>query len=304
VKRRDIAGLVLLGALWGAVYPLTTVVLRELPTSAVVATRTGLAALVLAPLAWRSGVLGVVAARPVAVVVAAGLQATVPLVLLTAGQRHVGAAVAGIVLASQPVWTVVFTGVLDRAVQPVAAAGVLVGLAGVGLLVLGDRGGAAGTTVFGGVVLVGAAACFAAGAVFIERVVPDVPPLGLATAAMAVTTVALVPFALGAGAEWPTGGTLAWLVVLGAVATGAALVLFYELIVDVGAVLANLAGYLAPGFAVLFGVVLLDEAIGVLDLGGLALILAGTYLASTAAQTPARTVDRPSTSRYYPRRGS
>ncbi len=258
-----------LGALWGAVYPLTTVVLRELPTSTLVAARTGLAAVVLVPLAWRSGVLGAVAARPVAVLLAAGLQATLPLVLLTAGQRHVSAAVAGIVLASQPVWAVVFTGMLDRRVQPVSALGVLLGLAGVGLLFVGDRGGE-GTTFFGGVVLVGAAACFAAGAVFIERVIPDVPPLGLAAAAMAVTTVALVPFVLGAGAALPSGGTLGWLVVLGVVATGGALVLLYRLIVDVGAVRANLAGYLAPGFAVVFGVLLLDESVGPLDMAGLA----------------------------------
>ena len=185
----------------------------------------------------------------------------------------------GIVLASQPVWAVVFTGVLDRRVEPVAVAGVVVGLVGVGLLFVGDGGGT-GTTAVGGVVLVGAAACFAAGAVFIERVIPDMPPLGIAAAAMVVTTLALVPFAVGAGAGWPTGGTLVWLVVLGVVATAGALVLFYRLIVDVGAVRANLAGYLAPGFAVVFGVVLLDESIGVLDLLGLTLILAGTYLAS------------------------
>jgi drug/metabolite transporter (DMT)-like permease len=244
-----------------------------------------LAALVLVPLAWRSGVLGGVAARPAAVLVAAGLQATVPLVLLTAGQRHVGAAVAGIVLASQPLWAVVFTGVLDRRVQPVAALGVLVGLAGVGLLFVGDQGGG-GTTVFGGAVLVGAAACFAAGAVFIERVIPDVPPLGLAAAAMAATTVALVPFAVGSGAGWPSGGTLVRLVVLGVVATGGALVIFYRLIVDVGAVRANLAGYLAPGFAVVFGVLLLDESVGPDDLAGLVLILAGTYLVSATRGGP------------------
>jgi drug/metabolite transporter (DMT)-like permease len=58
-------------------------------------------------------------------------------------------------------------------------------------------------------------------------------------------------------------------VVLGVVATAGALVLFYRLIVDVGAVRANLAGYLAPGFAVGFGVVLLDESVGALDLLGL-----------------------------------
>jgi hypothetical protein len=44
MARRDAVLLVVLGALWGSVYPLTTVVLRELSPPAVVLVRTGLSA--------------------------------------------------------------------------------------------------------------------------------------------------------------------------------------------------------------------------------------------------------------------
>src|SRR5438105_3578523 len=104
MMRRDAACLVLVGAAWGSVYPLTTVVLRELPPPAVVLARTSLAALVLVPLAVRRRVLRPALDRITAVIGAALLQATFPLILLTTGQQHVSAALAGILLATQPAW--------------------------------------------------------------------------------------------------------------------------------------------------------------------------------------------------------
>jgi drug/metabolite transporter (DMT)-like permease len=102
LTRRDSALLLVLGATWGAVYPLTTIALRELSPPAVVFYRAALAAVVLLPVALRAGVLRAAAARPLAVLGAALLQ-------LTTGQQHVSAALAGIVLATQALWAAVLT---------------------------------------------------------------------------------------------------------------------------------------------------------------------------------------------------
>jgi drug/metabolite transporter (DMT)-like permease len=72
------------------------------------------------------------------------------------------------------------------------------------------------------------------------------------------------------------------LVVLGTIATGGALVLFYSLIGRVGAVRANLAAYLAPGFALLYEVPL-GHLPTPTALAGLTLILGGS---ATAARAP------------------
>jgi drug/metabolite transporter (DMT)-like permease len=268
---------VLLGALWGAVYPLNTVVLRELPVAAVVVWRTGLSAAVLAPFAWRSGVLGAVRAQPLAVLGAALLQATIPLVLLTAGQQHVGAGLAGIILASQAVWAAVMTSALDRAVQRNVVVGVLVGLAGVALLFVRNLN-LGGTSGLGGAALVGAAMSYAAGTVYIERVIPKVPPLATATTAMVVSAVALGPFAIRAAPPVPDLETFGWLVLLSHAGSGGALVLFYWLIRRVGAVRASLAGYLAPGFAVGYGSAFLTERVSLVTVIGFGSVLTGTYL--------------------------
>ena len=64
------------------------------------------------------------------------------------------------------------------------------------------------------------------------------------------------------------------------VGTGIAFAIFYELIATVGPARTFLVTYLAPVFAVAYGVVLLDESFGVTTLIGLLLILGGSYLAA------------------------
>lgn len=277
MTRRDVALLILLGAAWGAAYPLTAVVLRELSASAVVVARTALAAIVLFPLAVRSGTLRAIRARPGGVLVAALLQVTIPLVLFTAGQRYISAGLAGILMASQPVWAAIITAIVCRTSDLRQFAGVFTGLCGVALLFLRDVhiGGRSGLAAG---LLLAAAAFFAAGAVWVERVIPEVPPLATATVAMTISAIALAPFAARTTWHIPHMSTIVWLVVLGVVATGGALVLFYALVRRIGAVRANLVGYLAPGFAVAYGAVFLGERVSLKALAGLVLILTGSYI--------------------------
>jgi drug/metabolite transporter (DMT)-like permease len=283
MARRDMALLVLLGAVWGAVYPLTTVVLRELSPAAVVLARTALSALVLVPLAARRHILRPALDRPAAVTAAALLQATIPLVLLTTGQQHVSAALAGILLATQPVWAGVLSWITGCAIRFRELTGIMIGLGGIVVLYSHDLhfGAASGR---GGLELLAAAACYAAGAVYIQRVIPDVPPLATATAAMTISAIALAPFAAATGFPIPGAVTTVSLVILAVVATGGALVLFYTLIHRAGAVRANLAGYLAPAFAICYGYTFLGEPIHLQTLAALALILAGSYLAAMPAR--------------------
>lgn len=277
--RRDAVLLIVLGAAWGAVYPLTTVALRVLDPPGVIVARTGLAALVLLPLAAHRRVLGALRTQPGDVLMAAALQATIPLVLLTVGQQHVSASLAAILVATQPVWTAVITATLTQAVSGRETTGVLVGLAGVVLLFLRDLD-IGDTTGWGGAALLVSAVFYAAGAVYIQHRLPRVPALATATAAMVISALALAPFAAVAAPPTPDPAILAWIVVLGVVATGAALVGFYALIHRIGAVRASLISYLAPAFAVTYGVILLGDRPSPYTFAGMALILAGSHLAT------------------------
>jgi drug/metabolite transporter (DMT)-like permease len=283
VSRRDTVLLVLLGAGWGAVYPLTTIALRELTPAAVVVVRTGLSTLALLPFALRTDLLRHVRARLPAVLVAAALQAAIPLMLLTTGQQHVSSGLAGILIGSQPVWVTVLTAVVERAVRPRASLGVLLGLAGIALLFARDLHGR--TTAWAGAALLAAAMFYAAGSVYIRHAIPDVPPLATAAVAMTASTVALLPLAVSDLPRRLSLSSAGWLVLLSVVATGWALVLFYTLIQRIGAIRANLTGYLAPAFALAYGVLFLDERITPAAVAGLVLILAGSYIAAQSSTT-------------------
>jgi drug/metabolite transporter (DMT)-like permease len=64
------------------------------------------------------------------------------------------------------------------------------------------------------------------------------------------------------------------------VATALAFVIFYTLIAEVGAGRASLVSYLAPGVALFYGAIFLDEEITAAAIAGLVLILGGVALAS------------------------
>jgi drug/metabolite transporter (DMT)-like permease len=274
---RDVALLILLGVFWGAVYPLTSLALRGFSPAAVVAGRTGLSAIILVPAAFRIGLIQAVREHPVRLAGGAVLQATLPVTLLTFGQQHAAAGIAAVILASQPVWAAVLTGFLDRALRPLELTGVTIGLAGIGLMSL-TSGHAAASNAWALAALIAAAVSYATGAVYIQRVIPTIPPLITASAAMSLTAIVLLPITAATWNRSPNWASAGWLACL-AVATGPALVLYYGLIRRTGPVQATLAGYLAPGFALL-GAGLLGEALTTMEIAGLVLILTGSYLTS------------------------
>ena len=75
------------------------------------------------------------------------------------------------------------------------------------------------------------------------------------------------------------------LVGLGALCTALAFVLFFRLIVEVGAARSTLVAYLNPVVAVALGALVLDEVITVTVLAATALILIGSAAASRRART-------------------
>ena len=170
VTRRGWVLLLVLGATWGDAYPLTKLALRDLDPPMVVFIRVASAALVLVPLALRARALHTLASKPGTVIIAALIQGTVPLVLLTVGQQHVSSSLAGIIVASQPVFVAILTVFLDPLDRPGrrSLAGVALGLIGVGLLFGLDLGGQ-GTSLLSGGLILAAALSFAAGAVIIPN---------------------------------------------------------------------------------------------------------------------------------------
>ena len=81
------------------------------------------------------------------------------------------------------------------------------------------------------------------------------------------------------------------LIALGCGGTGVAFVIFYWLIATVGPTKASLVTYIAPGFAVVYGVSLLDERFTAATAAGLALIVGSSWLAAEARSPVARRIE-------------
>jgi len=289
VTRRSWILLAVLAATWGASYLFIKVGLRDFSAPFVVFARTALAALVLLPVALHRRALGALRGRGGSIVLLAVLQVAVPFLLIAVGERWIPSALAGILVASAPIWTaaLAFTPYAP-AERPgrAALAGLGIGMVGVALLFGVDLGGDR-LAVVGGVMVLLAGLGYAFGAIELKRRMAGVDPAAIVAATMGASALLTLPAALltlptSAGADSITA-----LLALGIVGTGVAFVIFYGLIAEVGPQRASLVAYLAPGFAVGYGVAVLGESVTAGTFVGLALILGGSWFAA-GGRLPAR----------------
>ena len=284
MTRRDWSLLLVLAAIWGSSYLFIKIGLRDLSPMAVAFARTVLGAAVLVPLAWRAGALGRLrssrALWPMLALVAL-IQVAAPFALISEGEQHISSALAGILVASVPIFTAILAiryDAEDRS-EGLRAVGVVVGIAGVGLLLGLDLGDSTETLV-GGLLIVLASLGYAVGGLLVKKRLGPLEPIGIAAAVMAMGSVMALPFAVAdAPTEMPGLGPLAAIAALGILGTGVAFMIFYYLLTTVGPSRTFIVTYLAPAFAVVYGAVLLDEPIGAGTIAGLALILVGSFLA-------------------------
>ena len=271
-----------LAALWGASYMFIKVALEDVSPIIVVWVRLVLAALVLLPIAHRRGALGALRGHLPVVALLSVVQVLGPFLLITFGEKHIASALAGILVASAPIFTALLAFRFDR--EELATGwrlvGVLIGIVGVALLFGVDLTGDSAALV-GGLMVLLASLGYAIGPLEMKRRMTGVPPVATAAATMTFAALALTP---AVPFVWPTetpgADTIASLLVLGAGGTGVAFLIFYTLIAEVGPGRATVVAYIAPGFSVIYGVVLLGESFTAGTAAGLLFILGGSWLAA------------------------
>ena len=305
VNRRDWIQFGVLAALWGASYLFIKVALEDVSPAMVVFARTALAALVLLPFALRTRALAGLRDRPGPVTILALVQIAAPFLLISAGEEHLSSSLTGILVATAPIFTFLLAIKIDQdeRVHGTGLFGVFLGIAGVVLLLGVDAGGGTAALV-GGAMVILASLGYALGSFYLKRHLTDVQPIGLVTATMMASALMTLPFAAATfPAEAPGLDTVGSLGALGLLGTGLSFVLFYTLIARVGPGKASLVAYVAPGFAVIYGVVLLDEGFGLASFAGLLMIVGGSWLAAEGRLPfSGRRADR--RRRRYPARAS
>jgi drug/metabolite transporter (DMT)-like permease len=172
----------------------------------------------------------------------------------------------------------------DRLSAP-RVAGLAIGFAGVFGLAVGRAGvqpGADATaTGLAMLACIVASLSYGFSANFAKRHLTGVKPLAVAAGSQLAATLVL---ALPAWWAWPTvaPGTTAWLnvAVLAIACTGIAYVMYFRLIAHIGPANAITVTFLVPAFAVAWGALFLAERPTAAMLGGCAVILVGTALAT------------------------
>jgi len=285
VNRRSWFLFLLVSVLWGIPYFLIKIAIEDLSPMLVVAGRIAIAALVLLPVAAARGTLAALRGRLGIVTVLAAVHIIGPFLLITYGETHISSSLTGLLIAIEPV---VIALLMARA-EPLSGlrvAGLVLGFAGVavlvGLDVSGDRLGLLGA----GMVLL-AAVSYAVATMLVQRRAAEIPPEALAGGTTAISAVVLAPFAAFALPDAPAGPA-AWasLAVLGVLCTAVALLAFYRLIGLAGSNRAGLVTYVNPVVAVLLGVVLLNEDLGISTLAGFTLVAAGCWLSTRPMPQP------------------
>src|SRR5688500_20275787 len=119
-----------LAALWGASYMFIEIALDDgLSSTFLVFTRTALGALVLAPIAYSRGAFAPARRHLPLLAFIALIQITAPFLLITIGQHHVTSSMAGILIASAPIFTTIIAAFYahDDRLGPIGIAGVAMG---------------------------------------------------------------------------------------------------------------------------------------------------------------------------------
>ncbi|HEX4619393.1 MAG TPA: DMT family transporter [Steroidobacteraceae bacterium] len=274
--------LTLLGAIWGGSFLFMRIAAPDFGPLPLVEARLALGALVLTPFLWRARAqfTSVLWLRIAGI---AAINSVIPFALFAWGAERAPAGIGAITNAMTVMFTylVAFFFFGER-----ITARRLIGLAGgfVGVAIL-----ASGRTTGDGVwqaALAGTAAsvCYGFGINLVRRYLTGYPSAAVAAANLIAGAVLLAPLA---AYTWPARPIPApsWTsaVLLGALCTGAAFVLYYRLIARIGAPRASTVTYLIPLFGVVWAWLVIGEPLTMsMALAG-ALILSGVALSQQRA---------------------
>ena len=268
-----------LSLLWGGSFLFNELALAGLPPLTVVWGRVGLAALILWGVVRATG-----AALPPremwpALLVMGCLNNAVPFTLFVLAQGQITGALASVLNAMTPIFTVLVAHVAtsDEKLTPARGLGVLLGFAGV-LVMLADGG--MGGTFWALVACLGAAFSYALASVWGRRFrAAGLAPLATAFGQLTASSALMLPVWLLVdrpwALDWPGWEPVIAVVGLASLSSALAYLIFFRILAQAGATAVSLVTFLIPISAAGLGWLVLGERLEPRHWLGLGLILAG-----------------------------
>jgi drug/metabolite transporter (DMT)-like permease len=277
---RDLGALLLLSALWGASFIFIRVAVPALGPFVLVELRVGLAAVALALCAAFLGRLPKLRVRWRQFALLGMVNVAIPFSLISTAEINLTASLAAILNSTTVMFTAVVAAVwMGDALTARKLVGVVLGIVGVTVLVGWDPIVMNWFVVLSVGAMLAASLAYALGSVYAKRTFAGSPPLAIAIGQLTAAATLILPLAaVSVPDERPS--TIVVLSILGLAlpSTALAYMLYFRLIENVGPTSTSTVTLLVPLFGLLFGVVLLDEPVGLGTLAGLVLILSSVTL--------------------------
>lgn len=280
ITPRDWLLLALLSIVWGGSYFFAKVAVEDVGPITVVFGRVVLAAAILAVAMRFRGMpfpRGRAAWEPF--VVMGAINSALPYTLIFWGETRISSGLAAILTALVPMFTVIVAqfGTSDERMSPAKGAGIVLGLAGV-IVILGDNAGDLGGSLVAKLAVIAAAVSYAFSGVYGRRL-KGTSPVVLAWGQMTAASIMLLPLVLVADRPWATAtwhlDAVLSVIALAVFSTALAYMIFFRLLGNIGATNTSLVTFLIPISSLLLGFFFLNETFGWLQALGMLLIGAG-----------------------------
>jgi drug/metabolite transporter (DMT)-like permease len=281
--REDWAILLFLSVIWGGSFFFIEIALESVQPFTIVLIRVALAAAMLwAFLWWRGQRLPTPPGAAAAYLVLALLNNAIPFVMFVWAQQEITSGLASILNATTPIWGVLVAHLFtaDEKATPGKVIGVLLGFAGVAVLIGTDFLGELGTGLWAQLACLAATLCYALAGVWARRFRRmGIEPTAVATGQLTAAALVMLPLVLLFEPPWlaasPSAGGWLALAGLALFCTSFAYILYFRLLASAGATNSLLVTFLIPVTAILLGALVLGEQLEPRSFAGMALIAAG-----------------------------
>lgn len=272
----------LLSLLWGGSFLFGGIAVKEVPVFSIVAFRVALASIALLGVIR---VMGLAMPRSRATLLAflgmSILNNIIPFNLIIFGQTRIDSGLASILNATTPIFTILLAHLLtqDEKMGLRKGVGVLLGFLGVVILFSGRDLFGSGA-ILGQLAGLGAALSYGFAGIFGKRFARlGLSPILIAAGQLTVSALIMVPLALMVDRPFshglPSRQALLAMTALALISTAGAYILFFRVLTRAGATNVSLVTLLVPCSAILLGAVVLNEALGLREIGGFAIIASG-----------------------------
>jgi drug/metabolite transporter (DMT)-like permease len=270
----------MLGVLWGGSFLFIRVAVPALGPFMLVELRVGLAAAALFLYALAAGSMPKIRGRWRSFLVLGFLNAAVPFSLISTAEIHLTASLAAILNSTTVMFTAIVAAVwMGDALTARKAIGIVLGIAGVSVLVGWDPLPLNGIVLLAVAAMLLASLSYALGATYAKQSFSGIPPIGMALGQLGGAVALLLPLAVVSLPERAPSTVVTFSMLgLAFLSTAVAYLIYFRLIENVGPTSTVTVTLLVPVFGLLFGVLLLEEPFGPGTLAGLGIILTSVVL--------------------------